>query len=281
MIIHQLAEKLKKHLQEQKEKGLSIGFVPTMGALHEGHISLIRQAVGNSDLVVCSIFVNPTQFNDPKDFAKYPATLGSDLDLLYRAGVAAVFVPTVEDIYPNGTDVENSFDLDGLDKRIEGKFRPGHFQGVCQVVFRLLDIVRPHSLFMGQKDYQQCMVIRKMLEVKNLPTELVICRTVRENSGLAMSSRNMRLTEPQKVQAALIYKVLSEIKEGITSGRFEWLKSRAIQELTDGGFNVDYIEIVNAVDLSWVEDGDRESPLVALAAAFLGEVRLIDNLVVR
>jgi pantoate--beta-alanine ligase len=281
MIIHQRAEKLHNHLKDEKEKGRRVGFVPTMGALHEGHISLIRQAVENSDLVTCSIFVNPTQFNDPKDFARYPATLGSDLDLLYGAGVAAVFVPRLEDIYPGGTDVENSFDLDGLDKRIEGKFRPGHFQGVCQVVFRLLDIVRPHTLFMGQKDYQQCMVIRKMLEVKDLPTELVICPTVRENSGLAMSSRNMRLTAPQKSQAALIYKVLSEIKEGIRSGRFEWLKNQAIQELTNGGFIVDYIEIVNAVNLSEVEDGDLESPLVALAAAFLGEVRLIDNLVVR
>jgi pantoate--beta-alanine ligase len=281
MIIHQRAEKLHNHLQEQREKGLTIGFVPTMGALHEGHISLIREAIAQSDSVVCSIFVNPTQFNDPKDFAKYPTTLGSDLDLLYRAGVAAVFVPTVEDIYPHGTTVENSFNLGGLDKRIEGKFRPGHFQGVCQVVFRLLDIVRPHSLFMGQKDYQQCMVIRKMLEVKNITTNLVICRTIREISGLAMSSRNMRLSEPQKAQAALIYKVLSDIQENINSGRFEWLKSRAIQVLTEGGFKVDYIEIVNAVDLRDVEDGDMESPLVALAAAFLGEVRLIDNLVVR
>jgi pantoate--beta-alanine ligase len=281
MIIHQRAEKLHNHLQEQREKGLRIGFVPTMGALHEGHISLIRQAVEHSDLVTCSIFVNPTQFNDPKDFAKYPITLGSDLDMLYRAGVAAVFVPTVEDIYPNGTDVENSFNLDGIDKRIEGKFRPGHFQGVCQVVFRLLDIVHPHSLYMGQKDYQQCMVIRKMLEVKNMPTRLVICPTIRENSGLAMSSRNMRLTGPQKEQAALIYKVLCGIKDGITSGRIAWLKNRAIQELTDGGFRVDYIEIVNAIDLSEVEDTDLKSPLVALAAAFLGEVRLIDNLVVR
>jgi pantoate--beta-alanine ligase len=281
MIIHQRAERLHNHLQEQKEKGLRIGFVPTMGALHEGHISLVRQAVENSDLVTCSIFVNPTQFNDPKDFAKYPITLGKDLDMLYRAGVAAVFVPTVEDIYPNGTDVENHFDLDGLDKRIEGKFRPGHFQGVCQVVFRLLDIVRPHSLFMGQKDYQQCMVIKKMLEVNNLPTELVICPTIRETSGLAMSSRNMRLSDPQKVQASLIYKVLSDIKAGISTGSIDWLKARATQELTTGGFRVDYIEIVNATDLSEVEDTDQESPLVALAAAFLGEVRLIDNLLVR
>ncbi len=281
MIIHQLAKRLQNYLDEQRSKGQKISFVPTMGALHEGHISLIKAAIASSDMVVCSIFVNPTQFNDPKDFSKYPITLGNDLEMLYEAGVAAVFVPSVEEIYPNGPNIENSFELNGLDKRIEGKYRPGHFQGVCQVVNRLLEIVQPGAIFMGQKDYQQCMVIRKMLEVKDIPTQLEICPTIRENSGLAMSSRNSRLSVPQRERAALIYKVLSAIRAGVSSGKYSELKNEAVATLVREGFIVDYVEIVNAMDLSEVKDGEVEIPLVALAAVFIGDVRLIDNLVLR
>ena len=279
MIIHQQAGRLQEHLRELRQKGLKTGFVPTMGALHDGHISLVRSALAECDWVVSSIFVNPTQFNDPKDFAKYPITLGDDLKMLYEAGVGTVFVPTVSEIYPDGTSIENSFELGGLDKRIEGRYRPGHFQGVCQVVYRLLEIVEPSVLYMGQKDYQQCMVIRKMLLEKNLSTRLEICPTIRESSGLAMSSRNMRLTPEQRKQAALIYQVLNGIKSRIAAGRYGALENEAAETLAKAGFKVDYVEIVNAFDLSAVEDGETNVPLVALAAAFLGEVRLIDNIV--
>ena len=281
MIIEQQAKRLQTYLEECRRKGLKIGFIPTMGALHNGHISLINEARKQTGITICSIFVNPTQFNDPRDFEKYPATLGADLDLLFSSSVDAVLVPTVKEIYPAGQDKKPYFDLDGLDKTIEGKYRPGHFQGVCQVVYRLLSIVQPNKLFMGQKDYQQCLVIRKLIEIMELPVQLEICPTIRESNGLAMSSRNLRLTPDERSRASLIFNVLNEIKGKIDTGLYSQVKSDAIKRLEDGGFKVDYTEIVNARDLTAVEDGDFETPLVALIAAYMNEVRLIDNMVVR
>ena len=268
-------------LVEKKKNGAIIGFVPTMGALHQGHISLVQDSKQAGELNVCSIFVNPTQFNDKKDFEKYPSTIGTDIDLLEKAGCDLLFLPSVMEIYPTGTKNERPYQLGYLETLLEGKFRPGHFQGVCQVVHRLLTAVNPHRLYLGQKDYQQCMVIKKMIALTHIKTTVVICSTLREPSGLAMSSRNMRLTVTERMQAARIFEALSFIKKEIKAGYLEDLKERVKQYLTAGGFKVDYVEIADADTLEPQETWDGKVPLVALVAAFLNEVRLIDNLLLQ
>src|ERR1700761_1849351 len=214
MLIFKHKADLLPWLREQKTAGRRIGFEPTMGALHNGHISLINISKGTVDLTVCSIFVNPTQFNDPKDFQKYPITIEQDLLLLEKAGADALFLPPVTELYPNGTTGLEHYDLGPLETVLEGEFRPGHFQGVAQVMQRLLDIVRPDHLFMGSKDYQQCMVVQRLLEIMGLPAVLHRCPIVREPDGLAMSSRNVRLTAEERVRALAIYQSLRIIKEG-------------------------------------------------------------------
>src|ERR1700691_4943551 len=193
MILFKRSAHLYRWLNHETVSGKSIGFVPTMGALHEGHISLITISKKETDITVCSIFVNPTQFNDPRDFQKYPITLEKDIALLEQAGTDVLFLPEVEEIYPKGTSGLEHYDLGRIETLLEGQYRPGHFQGVCQVMRRLLDVVRPDDLFMGQKDYQQCMVLQRLLELRGMPTRLHRCPILREPDGLAMSSRNMGL----------------------------------------------------------------------------------------
>src|SRR5690349_12723387 len=208
MILFKKTADLRNWLETQRSNAKMIGFVPTMGALHAGHISLIRSALIDNDIVVCSIFVNPTQFNDPKDFEKYPITLEKDIDMLEEAGCAVLFLPSVHEMYPEGTETSKSktYQLGTIEKILEGQYRPGHFQGVCNIVDRLLNKVEPDALYLGQKDYQQCMVINKLLELtsRSGKTKLVICPTLREPDGLAMSSRNMRLNETDRKTAATI-----------------------------------------------------------------------------
>ncbi|MGL6268926.1 MAG: 4-phosphopantoate--beta-alanine ligase, partial [Chitinophagaceae bacterium] len=187
MIVFKDKAKLSGYLDKVREKGFTIGFVPTMGALHPGHLALVANSKKNTGLTLCSIFVNPTQFNDPADFKKYPITIENDLKLLYEAGADIVFLPDVAEIYPAGMNNSSNYSLGHLESILEGKFRPGHFQGVCQVVHRLLEIISPDLLYMGQKDYQQCMVIAHLINSYKIPTELVTCNTIREVSGLAMS----------------------------------------------------------------------------------------------
>lgn len=210
-IIHQPSTLL-GFIHKQKAKGLNIGFVPTMGALHEGHLDLVNTSSSECDITVCSIFVNPTQFNDQADFRKYPNRLESDIRMLSATGSVVLFLPSPEDIYPEGTSHLETYDLGYLETILEGKYRPGHFQGVCQVMARLLTIVQPHYLFMGQKDYQQCMVVKKLISLINVETELITCPTVREKDGLAMSSRNLRLSVEQRITAAEIFRTLQYIK---------------------------------------------------------------------
>ena len=267
------------YLEKQRQKGVSIGFVPTMGALHRGHMALIEASVKNAGLTVCSIFVNPTQFNDPADFAKYPVTLENDLKMLAETGADIVFLPEVSEIYPAGMDQLIHYPLGQLETILEGKYRPGHFQGVCQVVHRLLDIVQPDILYMGQKDYQQCMVVQYLIDTFNIPARLETCSTIREDSGLAMSSRNMRLSEEDRSKASEIYRTLSEIKKLLKPGSLLPLKENAILRLTDAGFKVDYLEICHARDLTILDTWDGKAPVIVLVAAFLSGVRLIDNLV--
>ena len=283
MILFKKAAELRKWLDNQSSNSASIGFVPTMGALHKGHISLIAAAKTGNSLVVCSVFVNPTQFNDPKDFEKYPITIEKDIQLLEEAGCDVLFLPAVADIYPDGTKATKHYELGYLETLLEGFYRPGHYQGVCAVVDRLLDIVQPDQLYLGQKDYQQCMVIKKLLTLTGKQDDIAInvCPTLRETDGLAMSSRNMRLNADERAKAVLISEVLKFIKKHIKPGPLGDLQQRAVNMLEEEGFRVDYVSIADANDLSPVADWDGKQELVALIAAYLNEVRLIDNLIVK
>ncbi len=280
MILFKRAAELRDYLEKQRNKGKKTGFAPTMGALHDGHISLLEASKKENDFTVVSIFVNPTQFNDPADYAKYPVTLEKDISLLEAAGCDILFLPSVNEMYPSGQMLKKKYELGYLETLLEGSFRPGHFQGVCQIVHRLLEIVLPDNLYMGQKDYQQCMVIKKLLELTGLgqTVTLHISPTLREKSGLAMSSRNMRLSETERNAAVAIYQALNQIRENLRPGSLKTLQQEAAEQLTQKGFRVDYVEIADAGTLYPADNWDGRQKLVALAAAFLGEVRLIDNL---
>ena len=278
MIVFKKAADISSYLQQSSQQGNSIGFVPTMGALHQGHISLINISKKQNTVTVCSIFVNPTQFNDAKDFEKYPNTIEKDIDALEKAGCDVLFLPSVSEMYPNGTQNAQNYNLGYLETVLEGKYRPGHFQGVCLVVHRLLTIITADQLYLGQKDYQQCMVIKKLVEIEKMKTTINICPTHRETSGLAMSSRNMRLRDKDKQQALKIFETLSYLKNNIKPGDLSELKKIAVDNLTNAGFKVDYVEIADAGNLDIISHWDGRKKLVAVAAAFLGEVRLIDNL---
>jgi pantoate--beta-alanine ligase len=278
MIVFKKGDELHNFLIKRKINGFKTGFVPSMGALHKGHLSLIEASKKQNDITTCSIFVNPTQFNDPKDFEKYPVTLENDIYLLEKAGCDVAFLPSINEIYPDGNKNSTLYELGYLENILEGKYRQGHFQGVCQVMDRLLTIIQPTNLYLGQKDYQQCVVIKKLVEIMQMDTIINTNPTVRETSGLAMSSRNMRLNETEKKQAIRIYEALSLIKKELKPGNLVTLKEKAIDHLAAENFKIDYIEIVNAATLTTVEVWDGETALVALCAAFLNEVRLIDNL---
>ncbi len=281
MILFKKADSLHQWIDAQQKKGLRVGFVPTMGALHPGHIPLIQSSKKDNNSTISSIFVNPTQFNDPKDFAKYPVTIEKDILQLEQAGCDTLLLPSVEEIYPKGTTLKTQYELGKIETLLEGKYRPGHYQGVCQVVHRLLDIVQPNNLYLGQKDYQQCMVIARLVELmsKKKDIHINICPTLREADGLAMSSRNMRLNAEERQKAVLIIRSLSYIKENIGSNGIESIKNKANAMLTNEGFRVDYIEIADAKTLEPASNWDGNQKLVALVAAYLNEVRLIDNLV--
>ena len=280
MILYKKKTDLEAYLLLQKQNGKKNGFVPTMGALHAGHLSLIESSRRDNSKTICSIFVNPTQFNDPKDFEKYPITIEKDIYMLESAGCDVLFLPSVKEVYPNGTDIRQRYSLGYLETILEGKYRPGHFQGVCMVMNRLLDIATADNLYLGQKDYQQCMVITKLIELtgRKDSVKINICPTLREPDGLAMSSRNMRLNNEQREKAPSIYQSLQYIKRNLQKGNLTDLKANAVSNLEANGFKVDYIEIANTVSLQLVNEWDGRTKLVALAAAFLNEVRLIDNL---
>jgi pantoate--beta-alanine ligase len=281
MILFKKGNELHSYLEAQRQKQLSIGFVPTMGALHAGHLSLINASKKENDLTVCSIFVNPTQFNDPKDFEKYPVTIEKDIYQLETTGCDILFLPAAEEIYPDSLSKKVFYDLGYLETILEGKFRPGHFQGVCMVVHRLLQIIPAHTLYLGQKDFQQCMVIKKMIELIDINNQLhvVICPTVREADGLAMSSRNMRLNEMERKNATAIYEALLFLKNNLKKGELFELLQEAKQILLTHGFRNDYVEIADADTLELLGHWDGKRKVVALIAAFMNDVRLIDNLI--
>lgn len=279
MILFKEASAIKKHLVQLKQAGKTIGFVPTMGALHDGHISLIKLARTHCDVVVASIFVNPTQFTDASDFEKYPVTIGNDLFLLENNYCDILFLPGVAEIYPEGIALPVRYDLGEIEYILEGKYRPGHFQGVCQVVHKLLTIVNPHCLFIGQKDYQQCIVIKRLVEIINLPVKIITGATYRQKSGLALSSRNLRLNENEKKQAAAISAMLFYIKNNYTKMPVAEMEKYVAAELITHGFKkVDYVSIASADTLQPVQDTLQAGKMIALIAAYIGDVRLIDNL---
>jgi len=280
MIIVKEARLLRGLIAQASTTNTLIGFVPTMGALHQGHLALVETCRQQTQLTVCSIFVNPTQFNNASDFQKYPNTIEKDIALLEAAGTDILFLPPVNEIYPHGMDHLEHYDLGYLETVLEGKYRPGHFQGVCQVMKRLLELVQPHQLFMGLKDYQQCMVVKRLLQLMQSTIEFVGCPTLREPDGLAMSSRNLRLSAEDRQKAPVICQQLTYIKKQLRPGNLEGLKQNARAQLEAAGFSVDYVEIAHAETLELLSSWDGAQPLVALVAAWLGEVRLIDNLVV-
>jgi pantoate--beta-alanine ligase len=277
MIIIKKAEAISDYLLQQKGQQKKTGFVPTMGALHQGHLSLIEASRKENDLTVCSIFINPTQFTNSDDFRLYPKTIEKDIENLLAAQCDILFLPPVDEIYPGGYNARD-YELGPIENTLEGLYRPGHFQGVCQVVDRLLEIVNPDSLYLGQKDYQQCMVIRKLLQLteKEDKVRLVIVPTIREEDGLAMSSRNLRLSAEQRVRAATIFKVLSRIKEELGHEPVSRSIENGTAMLEAAGFTVDYVEVAEATSLA--PSSSVEIPLVALVAASIGSVRLIDNM---
>lgn len=272
--------RLQGALEQEKTAGRRIGFVPTMGALHEGHLSLIRIAKAHTDRVVCSIFVNPTQFNDPKDFEKYPSTIKEDILKLTGVDTDILFLPSVAEMYPEGVNAPRPlYDFGYLETILEGAYRPNHFQGVGMVVEKLLRAVQPQDLFMGQKDFQQCMIIKRLLEITGIPSKLHICPTLRENDGLAMSSRNLRLSSTERQVATAISKTLNYLKQNIKQQPFDRIKQNARKQLEDAGFQVDYIEIADASNLKLLSQ-PIDTEMVVLTAAKLGEVRLIDNMTI-
>lgn len=281
MVLFKKAADLRNYLDAKRKNGMSIGFVPTMGALHAGHLSLIAASKKETGLTVCSIFINPTQFNDPVDFQKYPVTTEEDILSLTQQQCDVLFIPDAGEIYPDEMSMKQRYPLGRLEEVLEGKFRPGHFQGVCMVVHRLLDIVQPDILYLGQKDYQQCKVIASLLELTGFDksVSIKICPTLREPDGLAMSSRNRRLNEKERKKAAAIFRALQYIRENINREPLSQLKETAARMLEEKGFRVDYISIADAAALEETDVLLPDKKMVALAAAYLGQVRLIDNLI--
>jgi len=270
---------LRKFLDQQVLQQKTIGLVPTMGALHKGHISLIEAAKKDNNIVVCSVFVNPTQFNNPEDLAKYPRTFEADRAMLENAGCSAVFAPSVEEMYPEQPVVKMNFGA--LETVMEGASRPGHFNGVGIVVSKLFNIVRPHRAYFGQKDLQQVSVVRQLVSDLAFGLELIICPTIRETDGLAMSSRNTRLNAAERAIAPQIYRILAASGEALNADKtvsevVGWAKSE-FEKIKE--FTLDYFEVINLKTLLPIEKIGPAGSNAICVAAFLGPVRLIDNIV--
>lgn len=275
LILYKITD-VKQYIAELKLKNKTIGFVPTMGALHQGHISLIEISKKQTDITVCSIFVNPTQFNNQADLKHYPRTPEADIKLLEAAGCDVLYMPEVKDIYPDN-DIRK-FDFGYLDTILEGALRPGHFNGVGQVVSILLEGVQPHKGFFGSKDYQQVMVVKDLVKQLKLPVEIIPCPILREPDGLAMSSRNTRLSAEERKIAALIPKMMQEAVELIKQKGIDTAKHFITQQVSDvKEMNLDYFEVCNADTLEPIAEFSAKQKTVSLIAVFVGNIRLIDN----
>ena len=265
------------YVERQREMGKKIGFAPTMGALHQGHLSLYEAAKHENDEVISSIFVNPTQFNNPDDFQKYPKTLEIDLELLEKAEIDAVYVPNVDEMYPDGLN-SKKYDFDGLENEMEGKYRPGHFDGVGTIVEELFRQVQPHNAYFGEKDYQQLAIIKKMVEKTKLPVKIHGVPTLREEDGLAMSSRNVRLTETQRKEATIIYETLTKVKEWFKVISLEEIKQRVTEIFRNSNFELEYFVIADEKTLKETDYFYKDKNYRAFIVAYAGNVRLIDNM---
>lgn len=279
MEIFNTKNELRQHLNTFRTKGLKVALAPTMGALHAGHMSLIQEAKRKADIVVCSIFVNPTQFNDPKDLEKYPRPIENDIKLLESHGCDILFLPSVEEMYPDKEEKWH-IDLGRLDQIWEGAQRPGHFQGVTQIVYKLFSLVAPDTACFGQKDFQQVMVIQRMIEIKNLPIELIICPIIRSEEGLALSSRNARLSAEGKTKALILFQTLETVKKSfhnsISITELQQLAEQKISTVT--GVELEYFAISETRTLERAEEIDNNKQYVAHVVAWIEGVRLIDNI---
>lgn len=281
MYIFKKVEDLQNYLNQLRDSGKRIGYVPTMGALHAGHISLIEEANKGSDITVCSIFVNPTQFDNADDLAKYGRNLPKDAKMLGDALTNVLFAPNVDEVYPPNLETELTLDFGQLTKVMEGRFRTGHFEGMVQVVSRLLNIVQPDSLYMGQKDFQQAAIVKNMLAQQQRKTKLVVCPIIREPHGLAMSSRNERLATADRALAKVLHESLLATKENIAQTDIESLKNVAKKKIEAAGLKLDYFEIADADSLQSIDTTDQSEQIVACVAAYLKDVRLIDNMILK
>ena len=279
MLFVETLKELRSLVAEQKQQGRKVVLVPTMGNLHEGHLQLVDIARKNGDFVICSIFVNPTQFGEGEDFDKYPRTLEADSKKLEERACDLLFFPAVAEVYPGTTD-KNKLSIvhvPGVSEGLCGGSRPGHFDGVSTVVSKLFNMITPDAAVFGEKDFQQLAVIRKFTVDLNFPVEIISAPIVREENGLAMSSRNGYLNEAEKEQASFLYKLLNEAKQSVLNNiSLEEIEKESLSKIKENGFKPDYFEIRNANNLLPATKEDKE--LVILLAAFLGKTRLIDNL---
>lgn len=265
-------------IEGYKKEGKCVGFVPTMGALHNGHLSLVKACKNSCDIAVTSVFVNPTQFNDPEDLKRYPRTPEKDAELLKTAGCDLVFMPSVEEIYPEKDT--RKFDFGYLETVMEGAKRPGHFNGVGQVVSRLFDIVQPHKAFFGMKDFQQVAIIKNMVNQLKYNIEIIPCPIVREESGLALSSRNALLEEEHKKNAPHIYATLKKARNLVAEMNVADLKKWITEEINNNPYlETEYVEIVDDTTLKVIENWNEKGTKVVCVAVYAGKIRLIDNII--
>ena len=276
MKIFTTTEALRQHLSQTRALNKTVGLVPTMGALHDGHLSLIKKAQLTNNEVICSIFVNPTQFNDPKDLEKYPRTIAADIKMLEQVKCDVLFNPNVKEIYD--TNEQWHLAVGQLEGLLEGKFRPGHYQGVMQVVYKFFALIKPDTAFFGQKDYQQFLIISKMVELMNLPVKLVMCPIARDPDGLAMSSRNIHLTTDDRQHALVLSKTLNWVNNNFAADHITRLKSDAeLMVNKEPGVKLEYFEMADGNTLQPATEHTKK--IVALVAAWVGKTRLIDNVV--
>jgi len=278
MKVFKTKKELKTYFKGYSSKNFTIGFVPTMGALHNGHLSLVKESVDNNEITVASIFVNPTQFNKKEDLENYPRTLESDLTLLQSVSCDIAFIPSTEEIYSN-TISSNHFEFDGLEIQMEGKFREGHFNGVGTIVKKLFEIVTPTNAYFGEKDFQQLQIIRKMVQKNHLPVSVIGCPTFREKNGLAMSSRNQLLSEKEKEEGTIIYETLCEVKELINNKAIEKINSWVGEQFDKNPlFELEYFVIADEENLTPALTISPNKNYRAFIAVHADKVRLIDTM---
>ena len=270
-------EDILRIVEEAKAVSKSIGFVPTMGALHQGHISLVEKSLKQNNITIVSIFINPKQFNQSEDFEKYPRTLNKDIEILKKSGCSIVFVPSYEQVYQDSSSIE--VNLDGLDTVLEGKFRKGHFQGVVDVVYRLFKIVSPNRAYFGKKDYQQLLIIKKMIDYFDFNIEIVPCEIIREPDGLALSSRNTRLSSTERDNAKVISEALFEAKKIYRNNQVNIVKNFVQNKIEQNNFlSCEYVEICDPDTLKPCSSKQKALNKILLTAVYCGKVRLIDNI---